>query len=175
MLVELCRSAAATFRHILLISLYSGNDKVVTGAVERLRADHLEVIAWMPAAVPAVVPAALMDPDPRQTANADPGISDAVPYLAGRAGTAISTRGRFETALQLALDPHRVHVSLEGPGNAASLPELTAALSGSGVRGVSANGVLGDPTGASADDGDQLLKSLDSQLLAVVSHWMLAL
>jgi len=34
--------------------------------------------------------------------------------------------------------------------------------------------VLGDPSGASADEGDELLRSLDSQLLALVSRWMLA-
>ncbi len=47
------------------------------------------------------------------------------------------------------------------------------ALRTAGVRAVSLNGVLGDPSGASADEGEQLLKSLSSELLAVVSRWML--
>jgi hypothetical protein len=47
------------------------------------------------------------------------------------------------------------------------------ALRAAGVRAVSPNGVLGDPLGATADEGEQLLKSLSSELLAVVSRWML--
>lgn len=172
MLIELCRSAAATFRRVLLISLHAGNDQPVIGAVGRLRAEHIEVIGWMPAAVPAVVPAALMDPDSGLAAGLGQGTAaDAVPHLAGRAAAGDIRAGRFETAVQLALDPQRVRLRLAEPGNAASLPELVAALRAISVQTLSPNGVLGDPTGASAEEGEQLLKSLDSQLLAVVSRW----
>lgn len=173
MLTGLCRSAATTFRRILLISLHAGNDKSVINAVGRLRAEHIEVIAWMPAAVPAVVPAALMDPDPSlATSTAQGRLADAVPHLVGRAATGDIHAGRFETSVQLALDPKRVRLGLAEPGTAAPLPELVAVLRETGIRALSPNGVLGDPTGASADDGEQLLRSLDSQLSAVVSRWI---
>ena len=55
-----------------------------------------------------------------------------------------------------------------------TIAELIPTLRTAGVRAVSPNGVLGDPSGASADEGDELLRSLDSQLLALVSRWMLA-
>lgn len=172
MLIELCRSAAATFRRILLISLHTGNDKPLISTVERLRAEHIEVVAWMPTAVPAVVPAALLDPEPGRPAS--PGqerLTDAVPHLAGRVAAGDIHAGRFETSIQLALDPHRVRLGLTEPGNISPLPELASILHGTGIRELSPNGVLGDPTGASADDGEQLLRSLHSQLLAVVSRW----
>jgi creatinine amidohydrolase len=37
-----------------------------------------------------------------------------------------------------------------------------------GVRAVSSNGVLGDPTGASAEDGDALLASLAREAAALL-------
>jgi mycofactocin precursor peptide peptidase len=58
-------------------------------------------------------------------------------------------------------------------GNTAPLAELMDTLHSAGVRAVSPSGVLGDPSGASGDEGEQLLRSLSSELLAVVSRWML--
>jgi len=39
------------------------------------------------------------------------------------------------------------------------------------VRGVSPNGVLGDPTGAFADEGTAVLDALLADLLASVAAW----
>src|SRR5216683_5305492 len=47
MLVELGRSATATFRHLLFISAHGGNHEPVTRAVRRLRAESRDVLAWM--------------------------------------------------------------------------------------------------------------------------------
>ncbi len=41
----------------------------------------------------------------------------------------------------------------------------------SGVAGVSANGVLGDPAGASADAGRRLLDEWTQDLLATLEGW----
>ena len=174
MLTELCRSAAATFRRILLISLHTGNDEVVMRTVRQLRAEHSEVIAWMPAADPAVVPAELLVPAPRAAGDTDRGQpAGMLPHLASRAAVGDLHAGRFETSVELALDPHRVRLDEAVAGNTAPLRELLPAVRAAGVRAVSPNGVLGDPSGASADEGEQLLKSLSSELLAVVSRWML--
>ena len=45
-------------------------------------------------------------------------------------------------------------------GNVATLAELMPALATAGVRAVSASGVLGDPTGATAAEGERLLGSM---------------
>jgi len=79
--------------------------------------------------------------------------------------------GRTETALQLGLDPARVDLAAAEPGNARPLAELLPALRAGGVRAVSPNGVLGDPTGASAAEGAALLVTLADDLERAVREW----
>ncbi|HTT96093.1 MAG TPA: mycofactocin biosynthesis peptidyl-dipeptidase MftE [Solirubrobacterales bacterium] len=56
-------------------------------------------------------------------------------------------------------------------GNTAPLAEIIGALRGGGVRAVSPNGVLGDPTGASADAGRKLLAAAVADLRTTVRAW----
>jgi len=79
--------------------------------------------------------------------------------------------GRTETSLQLALAPGRVRLDRAEPGNTRPIAELMPALQTSSVRAVSANGVLGDPAGASAAEGDALLAALLADLLDTVRAW----
>ncbi|HEX3899037.1 MAG TPA: mycofactocin biosynthesis peptidyl-dipeptidase MftE, partial [Mycobacteriales bacterium] len=58
--------------------------------------------------------------------------------------------GRTETALMLALRPEAVRLDVAEVGDTRPLAELLPALRASGVHGVSANGVLGDPREATA-------------------------
>jgi creatinine amidohydrolase len=44
-------------------------------------------------------------------------------------------------------------------------------LQAAGVRAASRNGVLGDPSGASAAEGAELLAALTADLLAAVAAW----
>ncbi|QYG91493.1 mycofactocin biosynthesis peptidyl-dipeptidase MftE [Iamia sp. SCSIO 61187] len=76
--------------------------------------------------------------------------------------------GHTETSLLLALDPRAVREDRVEPGATEPLAELMPALRTGGVRAVSANGVLGDPTRASADDGERLLETLTADLAAAV-------
>ena len=76
--------------------------------------------------------------------------------------------GRSETSILLALDATRVRVEAAQPGATEPLPELMGALRTGGVRAVSPNGVLGDPTDASADEGRALLDALVSDLTTCV-------
>ena len=63
--------------------------------------------------------------------------------------------GHTETSLVLALRPaERTRRTGGAPGNRQPLDELWPALRRHGVAAVSPNGVLGDPTGASAAAGD---------------------
>jgi mycofactocin system creatininase family protein len=68
--------------------------------------------------------------------------------------------GRTETALLAHLDPSVVRLDLAEAGERRPVSELMTRLRSDGVRSVSANGVLGDPRGATAAEGRQLLDEL---------------
>jgi len=68
--------------------------------------------------------------------------------------------GRTETSVMLALAPADVRLAAAAPGEVRPLAELMPALLARGVREVSPNGVLGDPSGASAAEGERLLGAL---------------
>jgi creatinine amidohydrolase len=79
--------------------------------------------------------------------------------------------GRTETSVQLALDAARVRSGSAAAGNTGALGDLLPALRAGGVRAVSPNGVLGDPAGASADEGATLLDAAAADLAAFVERW----
>jgi len=80
--------------------------------------------------------------------------------------------GRTETSLMLAIDPAAVRLHLAEAGCTEPLDGLLPRLRAEGVRPVSSNGVLGDPAGASADEGRALLDALVRDLVATVAaHW----
>ncbi len=68
--------------------------------------------------------------------------------------------GRAETSLLLALAPERVHLERAIPGDSTPMADLLPRLRTDGVRAVSPLGVLGDPTGATAAEGERLLAGL---------------
>jgi creatinine amidohydrolase len=80
--------------------------------------------------------------------------------------------GRPETSMLLALTPARVRMAEAVPGDPRPLPELWPTLRDGGVRAVSESGVLGDPTGARADEGDVLLDALADALIRDVTAWL---
>ena len=77
--------------------------------------------------------------------------------------------GRTETSLMLAIDPAAVRLELAEAGCTDPLDALLPRLRAEGVRPVSSNGVLGDPAGASAEEGRALLDTLVSDLAATVA------
>jgi creatinine amidohydrolase len=79
--------------------------------------------------------------------------------------------GRPETAMLLALTPERVRMELATPGDTRPVAETWPLLRSGGVRAVTATGVLGDPTGATADEGTQLLDALAERLISDVAAW----
>lgn len=68
--------------------------------------------------------------------------------------------GRTETSLMLHLAPDLVDLDAVEAGNTAPLEALLPEMMEGGMRAVSPNGVLGDPAGASAEEGARLLGSL---------------
>ncbi len=128
LLVELCRSATATWPRVLLLSAHGGNADAVRAAVALLRAESRDVRAWSP-------------------------------FFPGDAHA-----GRTETSVQLALTPTRVRTHLAAAGATGPVADLLPALRAGGVVAVSPNGVLGDPAGAHADEGERLLDDAVSAL-----------
>ncbi|CCG05597.1 mycofactocin biosynthesis peptidyl-dipeptidase MftE [Blastococcus saxobsidens] len=79
--------------------------------------------------------------------------------------------GRTETSLMLHVEPDAVRGDRAGAGETAPIEELLPRLRAEGVRAVSPNGVLGDPAGASADEGADLLGALTARLATAVRSW----
>jgi creatinine amidohydrolase len=79
--------------------------------------------------------------------------------------------GFVETSLQLELDRSRVQLHLAEAGATEPIDELMPRLRSGGVRSVSPNGVLGDPAGASSEDGRAILGALVRDLIAAVAAW----
>jgi mycofactocin precursor peptide peptidase len=79
--------------------------------------------------------------------------------------------GRTETSLLLALRPDLVRADRAEVGATAPLAALAPRLRAEGVRAVSPNGVLGDPTDASDGEGRELLARLTEQLITAVDKW----
>ncbi len=77
--------------------------------------------------------------------------------------------GRTETSIMLAIAPARVRLIAARPGDTRSLADLLPLLEAGGVRSVSANGVLGDPTGASASEGRHLIAQAAADLAETVA------
>ncbi|BCY09744.1 mycofactocin biosynthesis peptidyl-dipeptidase MftE [Actinoplanes sp. L3-i22] len=79
--------------------------------------------------------------------------------------------GRSETAVMLHLAPDQVRVAAAAAGNTRPLAELMPELVNGGVRSVAPNGVLGDPAGASADEGRDLLDALVTATIRRISRF----
>ena len=76
--------------------------------------------------------------------------------------------GRSETSLLLHLAPDRVDLDAAVAGPVPSFHEVVR----HGVRELSESGVLGDPSGASADEGRALFDRLSTDLTTAVAGWI---
>lgn len=79
--------------------------------------------------------------------------------------------GHTETSVMLALAPFAVEMSLAEVGNTLPLAQIINDMRAGGVRAVSSNGILGDPTRASASDGLKILEDWAHDLLAGFDRW----
>jgi mycofactocin system creatininase family protein len=78
--------------------------------------------------------------------------------------------GRTETSLMMALAPGSVNDD-RAPGNTTPLAALIGDLHARGVRAVAPDGVLGDPTEASAAEGERLLAAAVEDLRETLGAW----
>ncbi len=79
--------------------------------------------------------------------------------------------GRCETSLMSAVRPDSVRAGHARPGRTESMGELMPELVRHGVRGVSPNGVLGDPTGSNGREGRDWLADAAGRLAASLVDW----
>ena len=77
--------------------------------------------------------------------------------------------GFTETSLMLHLRPELVRLDRAEAGNPQPLSEILPAMMAGGVAAVSANGVLGDPAGATAAEGERVLKAMVADVLRRLS------
>lgn len=95
---------------------------------------------------------------------------DAVWVSAG-SGAVDAHAGHTETALLLHLSPELVRTEKMVRGNTAPLAELMPSLRRGGVAAVSDSGVLGDPTTASAADGERIFSDMLADCLNRIRQW----
>ncbi|MER5516873.1 mycofactocin biosynthesis peptidyl-dipeptidase MftE [Streptomyces sp. NPDC002763] len=79
--------------------------------------------------------------------------------------------GRTETSLMLHLAPDDVRLDAAVPGDTRPIAQLMPELTAHGVRAVAPNGVLGDPTGATAQEGGALLRALADSAARRIRAW----
>lgn len=76
--------------------------------------------------------------------------------------------GLTETSLMLHLRPESVRLDRAEVGDTRPLAEILPLMVAGGVAAVSANGVLGDPHGASAAAGRRILEGMTTQVVTAV-------
>lgn len=77
--------------------------------------------------------------------------------------------GRSETSMMLHIDPSVVRLDRAQRGNTERLQDLMPTMRLHGVRAVSLNGVLGDPSAASADEGSLLFERNVASLAELIA------
>ncbi len=82
-----------------------------------------------------------------------------------------SHAGRTETSILLHLEPSCVRMDRAEPGATTRWRELAPEVMAGGLRDVAPNGVLGDPTTATAEEGAQVFRDLVAALVADVAAW----
>jgi mycofactocin precursor peptide peptidase len=81
-----------------------------------------------------------------------------------------SHAGRTETSLLLHLDPGSVQIDRSEPGSTARWREIGEVVRSRGLGAVTPNGVLGDPTTASAEEGAIVMATLVQDLSGAVDR-----
>jgi mycofactocin precursor peptide peptidase len=162
LLVELGRHASLHWPMTLLVNGHGGNVGAISDALGKLRGEGRDCHVWHAGVRPSVLAAARAVCAGAKNEGPE-GQPDATLVLDAHAG-------RVETSLMLALAPGDVRLDDAVPGETRPLKEIMTGLRAGGVRQVSPNGVLGDPTGASAAEGGRLLALLVADLVTTLDR-----
>ena len=155
LLVELARSADA-FGAVAFISAHGGNAHVLARVARLLAKEGRCAFVWWPRNLPALE-------------------NESAPFSNGAVSapkTVDLHAGRSETSMMLALKPDLVRFDAYAVGLVDAGGDLLTELKEKGVAGVSPNGVLGDPFGAGAPEGDAILARLQSDLCGAFDHFV---
>ncbi len=87
------------------------------------------------------------------------------------AASADAHAGHTETSVLLHLSPTDVRTDRCRPGNRAPLAHLIASMRRGGVAAVSEVGVLGDPTTASAAEGERIFAEMVDGCVRAIRNW----
>lgn len=79
--------------------------------------------------------------------------------------------GHTETSLLLHLSPADVAMDRAEPGNTAPIADLMPHLRSGGMLAATPNGILGDPTGATAEEGERLFADLVRRAGKAIENW----
>jgi mycofactocin precursor peptide peptidase len=145
LLVELGRHASLHWPAVLLVNGHGGNAAAIRDALKRLADEGRRCHVWHAGLRPGMLPS-------REALTPD------------------AHAGRVETSIMLALAPQDVRLDAAAAGDARPLSDILPDLTAHGVRHLSPNGVLGDPAGASAAEGEQLLDLLVADLTRTVDR-----
>ncbi len=149
LLVELGRHASLHWPAMLLVNGHGGNVAAIRDALARLSGEGRRCRVWH--------------------ATVGPG-STVRPGRTGAGSGNDAHAGRTETSIMLALAPADVRLDDAVPGETRPLADILPELRAHGIRPVSPNGVLGDPAGASAAEGERLLGLLVAGLAATLDE-----
>jgi mycofactocin precursor peptide peptidase len=175
LLVELGRHASLHWPAMLLVNGHGGNATAIGDALATLHAEGRHCRVWHAGIRPSMLAGAqspgaqspgAQSPGALPSGEGSPGARPAGALAPGRGIDAHA--GRVETSIMLALAPGDVLLDAAAPGETRPLTEIMTDLRAHGVRNVSPNGVLGDPTGASAAEGEGLLALLVADLAATI-------
>jgi len=144
LLVELGRHASRHWPAMLLVNGHGGNVGAIRDALATLRAEGRDCAVW------------------------HAGVRSSMLASAGLTLAPDAHAGRVETSIMLALAPGDVRLDLAAAGDTRPLDDILPAMRSGGVRAVSDNGVLGDPAGASAAEGEALLALLAADLAKTI-------
>jgi mycofactocin precursor peptide peptidase len=148
LLIELGRHASLHWPAVLLVNGHGGNAAAIRDALQVLADEKHPCHVWHAGVRPGMFAVAVPD---KAAVPGNPLVPDA-------------HAGRVETSIMLALAPGDVRLAAAARGDTRPLREIMPDLTARGVRLVSPNGVLGDPAGASAAEGERLLGLLAADL-----------
>jgi creatinine amidohydrolase len=146
------------FRRIVLVPTHGGNFQPLVEAVEEFEPiDGVSVITV----------ASDFNRDVLQEATV--GVSAKFGISPGESG---AHSGEWETSIMLHLAPELVHMEAAEPGYTGDMADAVRRIlsEGSGVEAVTSNGVMGDPSRASGDRGEEYLQSLTQVAIRVVEE-----
>jgi creatinine amidohydrolase len=152
---DLCRSLAHHgFDHIVLIPTHGGNFAPLAKAVETIRPElagvnliaYTDLMGFM-----------------NEIFRVGKG-RDVTPEKAG------AHSGEFETSLMLTVRPDLVAMDVAQPGYVGDQLRIAPVVFEKGFRAASENGVLGDPSDASADNGKAYLDALTDLLVRFIKN-----